>query len=265
MAKLTQNYSLKKPLGTEKIDVNVLNENFDAIDEALTPSVSQGTAPTSSAHKGKISVVVGWLANRIKAITGCSNWFDTPATTLAKCNSHIVSGTHSNATASKSGFMSASDKQKLDSADRKLADYENSSYKFTTALGTDVLAEIPDSSLCVIADIMFCRHMQPGLSVCGRAKIQFFPGATEEDMRGSVQVTDVVGTHKYKDELCGYLGIIKHTDGTYYVSFYSNFGSLDNTFEYKISGLNIKPITPKHMYYSDYKFIVNDSIYIREE
>ena len=35
MPNLTANYNFKKPLGTEKMDVNVLNENFDNIDEEI--------------------------------------------------------------------------------------------------------------------------------------------------------------------------------------------------------------------------------------
>ena len=35
MPNLTANYNLKKPLGSEKMDINVLNENFDNIDEEI--------------------------------------------------------------------------------------------------------------------------------------------------------------------------------------------------------------------------------------
>lgn len=70
MPNLTPNYNLKKPLGTEFALISVLNENFDAIDEALTPSVDNTTAPTSEANKGKLSGILGWIANRIKSITG---------------------------------------------------------------------------------------------------------------------------------------------------------------------------------------------------
>lgn len=40
MPKLTENYGFKKPLGTESTLISVLNENFDAIDEALTPPLT---------------------------------------------------------------------------------------------------------------------------------------------------------------------------------------------------------------------------------
>lgn len=45
MPKLTENYGFKKPLGTESTLISVLNENFDPIDEALTPSVDDTVAP----------------------------------------------------------------------------------------------------------------------------------------------------------------------------------------------------------------------------
>ena len=64
------NYGLKKPLYSENADIAVINEGLDMLDEALTPSVSSASSPTSSSAKGKLEVVLGWLANRIKAITG---------------------------------------------------------------------------------------------------------------------------------------------------------------------------------------------------
>ncbi len=67
MPKETTNHKLKKPLYSDNADIAVINENFDAIDELLTPSVYAQTAPDSSASKGKLSAVLGWLANRIKS------------------------------------------------------------------------------------------------------------------------------------------------------------------------------------------------------
>jgi hypothetical protein len=116
MAQMTANYNLKKPLYTENADVADLNENFDALDAALTPSVSQTSAPTSSSVSGKLAVVLGWLANRIKAVTGRANWYEAPGVTLADCQNHINDGVHTAATASKAGIMSAADKSKLDAA-----------------------------------------------------------------------------------------------------------------------------------------------------
>ena len=116
MPKTTTNYGLKKPLYSENADIAVINEGLDMLDEALTPYVSSASAPASTSSKGKLEVVLGWLANRIKAITGKSSWQAAPAVTLEECNEHIQSGTHQNATTSASGFMSSADKQKLNNA-----------------------------------------------------------------------------------------------------------------------------------------------------
>lgn len=116
MPKTTTNYGLKKPLYSENADIAVINEGLDMLDEALTPYVSSASAPASTSSKGKLEAVLGWLANRIKAITGKSSWQFAPAVTLEECNEHIQNGTHKNATTSTSGFMSSADKQKLDNA-----------------------------------------------------------------------------------------------------------------------------------------------------
>ncbi len=119
MPNLTPNYNLKKPLGTESALISVLNENFDTIDTALKPAVSDTTAPTSSSTSGLLATVLGWFANRIKAITGKSHWYDAPPTTLSAAANHMGYGgtsRHPNATTSTSGFMSTEDKVLLDNA-----------------------------------------------------------------------------------------------------------------------------------------------------
>ena len=119
MPNLTPNYNLKKPLGTESALISVLNENFDTIDTALKPVVSDTTAPTSSSTTGLLASVVGWIANRIKAITGKSHWYESPPTTLTAVANHMGYGgttRHPNATSSTSGFMSPADKTRLDNA-----------------------------------------------------------------------------------------------------------------------------------------------------
>jgi len=113
--KTTTNYAFKKPLYSENADVSVLNENMDVLDDILTPTVSANTPPPA-VSKGKVSDILGWIANRIKAITGQSTWYANPSVTLEDCKNHIQNGTHPTATVASSGFMSASDKQKLDYA-----------------------------------------------------------------------------------------------------------------------------------------------------
>ena len=115
MPKETENYNFKKPLYSENADIGVLNENFDEIDKAFTPTLNSSTEPGTKS-KGKLETVLGWLANRIKAITGLSSWQATPSVTLEECNEHIKNGAHANATVTSSGFMSSTDKAKLNNA-----------------------------------------------------------------------------------------------------------------------------------------------------
>ena len=116
MPKETTNHKLKKTLYSDNADIAVINENFDTIDELLTPNVYAQTAPDSSAARGKLAAVLSWLANRIKAITGQNSWQANPPVTLADCSNHISNGTHRNATINSNGFMSYTDKQKLDNS-----------------------------------------------------------------------------------------------------------------------------------------------------
>lgn len=115
MPKETTNYGLKKPLYSDNADIAVINENFDEIDKILTPTVSATSEPGNET-KGKLPAVLGWLANRIKAITGLSSWQATPTVSLSDCAEHIQNGSHTAATPSSNGFMSSSDKAKLDNA-----------------------------------------------------------------------------------------------------------------------------------------------------
>ena len=110
----TTNYLLKKLEDTDNADLPSLCANFDIIDEALTPTVDQTTTPPTTNQKGKLAVVLGWIANMIKAITGKTNWWEAPARTLQDVYDHITNGTHASATQSESGFMGATDKLNLD-------------------------------------------------------------------------------------------------------------------------------------------------------
>ena len=116
MPKLTTYHLLKKPLGTEPAMISVINENFDAIDAILAPSVNDTITPDNNSQRGKLSDVFGWITNRIKAITGKSKWYETPSINLETVAQHIGGGTHLNATQTSAGFMSADDKKKLDGA-----------------------------------------------------------------------------------------------------------------------------------------------------
>jgi len=82
----TASYGLNKPTYDESADIATLNENTDIIDTALTPTADPTQVPTGNGP-GKLGQWVSWLTNRIKAITGSTNWWDTPVTTIEALNS----------------------------------------------------------------------------------------------------------------------------------------------------------------------------------
>lgn len=107
--KYTVNYNLKKPEGTDIVNIDDLNDNADILDQKLkevenkadnappnsvndaaigsrTPNQSQ--APVSPGT-GTLTQLISWLANRIKAITGKTNWWDAPPTTLQAAKTHM--------------------------------------------------------------------------------------------------------------------------------------------------------------------------------
>ena len=107
--KYTGNYNLKKPEGTDIVNIDDLNENADIIDQKLkevedktnnapadsvndaaigTRTPDQSQAPASPGT-GTLTQLVSWLANRIKTITGKTNWWDAPPTTLQAAKNHI--------------------------------------------------------------------------------------------------------------------------------------------------------------------------------
>jgi hypothetical protein len=86
-------------------------------------TVDQAQAP--SGNVGTLRQFLDWFANRIKAILGTTNWYSAPPITLttAKAKADILDAhvgiggsTHPEATTTTAGFMSATDKQRLDNA-----------------------------------------------------------------------------------------------------------------------------------------------------
>lgn len=108
MPNYTPNYSLKKPLGTENYNVEDQNGNMDIIDAQIKANddaiishktssvldhpdgsvtdakignrtIDQDKAP---ANTGLLTVLLGGIANMIRAITGKPDWKTAPRTTL---------------------------------------------------------------------------------------------------------------------------------------------------------------------------------------
>lgn len=85
----TTNYGLKKPEYNETVDIADLNYNADQIDSALTPTANPDLAPEGNGPSKLVSWV-SYFANRIKAITGKANWYDTPSKTLEDVATHLA-------------------------------------------------------------------------------------------------------------------------------------------------------------------------------
>ncbi len=84
-------------------DFNRIEGNIEAI-ELGTRTLDPSQAP--SGNTGTLRQFLDWFANRIKAITGGTNWWDNPATTLAAAKQHIdattgIHGATSSATADR--------------------------------------------------------------------------------------------------------------------------------------------------------------------
>lgn len=67
-------------------DFNRIENNIRAIDEG-----SRTIEPTQvpSGNTGTLRQLLDWFANRVKAILGTTNWYDSPPTTLQAAKSHI--------------------------------------------------------------------------------------------------------------------------------------------------------------------------------
>lgn len=105
-----QNWKSGDPVG--QADFNRIEGNINAIENGertLDPS----QAPTS--NTGTLRQLLNWIANRIKAILGTTNWWDNPSATLKDLGDHIGAGgdAHMEATSNNAGFMSSYDAEKL--------------------------------------------------------------------------------------------------------------------------------------------------------
>jgi hypothetical protein len=83
----TINYGLKKPEGNDTVSIADLNYNAAQLDLALTPTADPAQNPSGNGP-GKLVQWVSWMANRIKSITGKTNWYDTPDISLSALNTH---------------------------------------------------------------------------------------------------------------------------------------------------------------------------------
>jgi hypothetical protein len=71
----------------QPVDANRIEGNINAIEQGER-TVDPAQAPTGVA--GNLRQFLDWFANRLKAITGKTNWYDAPDITLASLNAHAV-------------------------------------------------------------------------------------------------------------------------------------------------------------------------------
>lgn len=110
----TTNYGLKKPEDNEVFDQQEhANYNMETVDAALTPTGDPTQAPTGNGP-GKLIQWVSWFANRIKAITGKTNWCDAPDITLAAAKTSMDDyATHKGNTTNAHGAVTAAIANKI--------------------------------------------------------------------------------------------------------------------------------------------------------
>jgi len=95
--KKTTNYQLNKiELTDSPPDITVLNPNWDTIDQKMKENeeietgqrtINQSSTP--SGNTGTLQNILNGFANRIRAITGKTNWWSSPDITLADTKTHV--------------------------------------------------------------------------------------------------------------------------------------------------------------------------------
>jgi hypothetical protein len=72
-----------------------INETvLPAVDPSVVEYTPDQTQVPATPGTGIIGNIVSWITNRIKAITGATNWWDNPDTTLAATKTHIDATTN---------------------------------------------------------------------------------------------------------------------------------------------------------------------------
>lgn len=111
----TSNYNLEKPGQDDFYDVAIFNANADKIDTELKAAADRDTthktaatldhpdnsvtdakignrtvnqALASPGNTGTLTQMLSWITGRLKAMTGKTNWYDAPATTLEAAKAH---------------------------------------------------------------------------------------------------------------------------------------------------------------------------------
>lgn len=100
------------PHGTTAAQVGAIPATANQVTDTHIGSRTVNPALATPGNSGTLTQILSWLAGRIQAITGATNWYDTPATTLSGAAAHHSNtgnphGTTAAQVASASGFSGA--------------------------------------------------------------------------------------------------------------------------------------------------------------
>lgn len=90
--------STSNPHSTTATQVGAIADGAGVIDDTRLGSRTADPTQVPSGLSGTATQWVSWLTNRIRAITGATNWYDAPAITLAAAKTHTTSTTNPHST-----------------------------------------------------------------------------------------------------------------------------------------------------------------------
>ena len=176
-------------------DLNRIEGNIDAIE---TGSRTIDPAQSPSGNSGSLRQWLDWFPNMIQKITGKTNWYDTPDTTLAAAKTHIdataVHSATSAPTADRIILRDASGRAQVASPSAA-ADIATKGYvdSFAVSVGfSDTLALAYVSSEVQLRPYPAAR-LQFRLSCPGDLRISFMYRATQEEQYATVYIYRIRG------------------------------------------------------------------------
>ena len=197
-------------------DFNRIEGNINAIE---TGSRIIDPAQSPSSNSGSLRQWLDWFPNMIKKITGKTNWYDTPDTTLAAAKAHFdattVHGATNAATADRIILRDANGRAKV-AAPSAADDISTKGYvdSFAVSVGvsdTHALAYVPSE---VQLRPYPTARLQFRLSCPGSLRISFMYRATQGEQYATVyiyRIRDGTATNLYSR--------------TYYASSWPNWAS----------------------------------------
>ncbi|HWO57697.1 MAG TPA: tail fiber domain-containing protein [bacterium] len=89
--------------------VGAIANSAGSVTDTLIGNRTADPSLVPTGNTGTLTSFLSWFANRVKAVTGTTNWYDAPPTTLAATNTHINATNNPHATtAAQVGAMATS-------------------------------------------------------------------------------------------------------------------------------------------------------------